>query len=127
MSIINSKKKLNILDLQDEIFYFYIFPFILKGSSYKYTSTGEYLFFVSLKLVCKRFYHIIKSKNLWIKPLKDLQMDFVFKELSNKTNYEICNFDFSIWPAKPFPIVFDLVSTNLISLNISKPNSLPSL
>jgi large subunit ribosomal protein L3 len=30
-------------------------------------------------------------------------------------------------PANPFPIVFDLTSKNLISLNISKPNSFPSL
>jgi len=30
-------------------------------------------------------------------------------------------------PAKPLPIVFEVVSTNLTSLNISRPNSLPSL
>ena len=32
-----------------------------------------------------------------------------------------------IAPANPFPMVLDLVSTNFVSLNISSPNSFPSL
>ena len=36
-------------------------------------------------------------------------------------------FHLFIAPANPFPIVLDLVSTNFVSLNISSPNSLPSL
>ena len=94
------KSNLNLLDLPNEIFYYHIFPFILKNNSLKYSTTSDYLFLTTLKYVCKRFYYLIKSKNTWVSPINDLNINFIFDELKNKSNLELQIFDYSIWTVK---------------------------
>ena len=97
----NKNIKLNLIDLPDEIFYHHIFPIILKNNSLKYSTTSDYLFLINLKYVCKRFYYLIKSKNTWIKPVNDLNINFIFNELEKKkSNLELQSFDYSMWTIK---------------------------
>ena len=94
------KSNLNLLDLPDEIFHHYIFPFILNNNSLIHSTTSDYLFLASLKFVCKQFYYLIKSKNTWISPVNDLNINFIFQELKNKSDLELQKFDYSIWTIK---------------------------
>ena len=52
---------------------------------------------VTLKYVCKKFYHLIRSRSFWNQFLKKEGLEFIHNQLSNKTEQELINFDYCIW------------------------------
>ena len=93
-------KCLNILDLPDEIFFYYIFPNILNNTNDNFISYGDYTYMVTLKYVCKKFYHLIRTRSFWNQFLKKEGLEFIHNQLSNKTEQELINFDYCIWSIK---------------------------